>query len=582
MPLWIRSRWFVVFFYALVAIVYTWPLASVSLDQIPGGSNDVWQNLWNFWWWRYAIVELGQSPFSSDFLFFPHGASLTFHTHSIFNQIVAFPVNLIWGPVAAHNFAILLAITLSGVAAQHLALEVSDDFGASLIAGFIFAVFPHHLEQSLEHMNLTSMQFLPWVALYGLKIVRRSDLRNTLLFGLVFALNALSCWHYAIFTLFILPWLWGFEIWRAEDPAAQGLRFAKNAAIAGAVAAAIASPIVIPMLTEIATGEQYLKLPVNKGIDLAFLFLPSDHNPILGPLTEAFYRDHRAYPALGSLGYLGYSVLSLASLGLTRWRTAPLVAPFALITITSLVLSIGAEPTFAGRPIGFTGPHAVFQFIPGLEALRVANRFIVLTMLGLCILASIGVASRFPRSPKTVALCFASIAIEFAWAPYPVQPLRFSPILDELRLEADGAILDIPFTANNTTAINQAYQIQHERPIAGGYISVAPRGQADFARDSSLSRLAGLAPEQLPDEIDVAHLRDLGFSHVVLHLDRTRESLDREYRQLETSASFYRRRRFAHVPAMSRVTMEAISSRLEAALGAPSSEDESLRVFRLQ
>ena len=64
------------------------------------------------------------------------------------------------------------------------------------------------------------------------------------------------------------------------------------------------------------------------------------------------------------------------------------------------------------------------------------------------------------------------VGFESLWLPYPMQRVDFSPILDRLRDEAEGAILDIPFSDDSTAALNLAYQTRHERPIAGGYIHV--------------------------------------------------------------------------------------------------------------
>ncbi|MFP8871861.1 MAG: hypothetical protein VCB43_10865, partial [Myxococcota bacterium] len=49
----------VVAIYSALAIALTWPLTAHLTTHIPAGSNDIWQNLWNFWWWRHAITELG-------------------------------------------------------------------------------------------------------------------------------------------------------------------------------------------------------------------------------------------------------------------------------------------------------------------------------------------------------------------------------------------------------------------------------------------------------------------------------------------------------------------------------------------
>lgn len=567
----------VVSVYAALTILFTWPLVSVLATHLPHGSNDIWQNLWNFWWWREALVELGTNPYGTEFLFHPHGASLVLHTHSTFNQIAAFPINLLLGPIAALNFATLLGFFLSGVAAHQLAFEISKNRAGAYMAGLIFAFFPHHFEQSLEHINLSSLQFLPWVALYGLRIARQGSRRDSMMFGAMFALNALSCLHYALFTLFILPFIWAVEWVRAADRVRSAQRLASRLLLSAAVFGVVLAPVVFLMLFQMSGVELYTKLPIDKGIDLAFFFVPSDHHPLLGAFTEAYYSSHRAYPQLGSQAYLGYTAVFLAALALVRARSDRSVIAWTLIGASSMVLAVGAHPTFGGRELGITLPHALFEYLPILRSLRVANRFIVIVMLALSVLASIGFATGLHKRRYAAAVFIALIGFEFLWLPYPVQRVDFSPILDQLADEAQGAILDIPLLGDSTAALNLAYQTRHQRPIAGGYISLAPRGIAALENDAVLRELTGLAPS-VSGRIDVNHLRSLGFSHVVLHKDRTREALAAA---LPTAVGFYQRREYEPFASMPGEVLERISRRFARELGAATHEDSRVRVYQL-
>lgn len=564
--------------YTVLAVLLTWPLTPSLTTHLPLGSNDVWQNLWNFWWWREALVELGTNPYSTHYLFHPHGTSLALHTHSTFNQIVALPINLLLGPVAALNFATLLGFVLSGIAAHLLALELCKDRTAAYVAGLVFAFFPHHFEQSLEHLNLSSLQFLPWIALYGLRVVRRVSRRDAVLFGVVFALNALSCWHYALFTLFILPWLWVVEWALDADPLARMRMAAPQIALAAAIVLIVMAPFAASMTSELGGVDRYAKPPVDRGADLAFMLLPSDHHPVFGPLTRGYYERHRAYPALGSQAFLGFGALILAGLAIVRTRRDPNVIAWSLVFASSVALSLGAHPTFGGEAIGIPGPHAIFEHLPLLKSLRVANRFIVIAMLALSVLAAIGFTLGLRSQRRARMLIAAWIMFESLWLPYPMQRVEFSPLLAQLAGSAKGAVLDIPLSQQSTAALNLAYQTQHQRPIAGGYISVGPHGDATLESEPALAALAGMSPD-VPARIDVAALSRLGFSHVVMHKDRTRRAIVSSLEALPAGSSFYQRRRFEHMPFMPDETFARISQRLEAQLGPPIAEDDRVRIF---
>ena len=74
--------------FAVLAIAITWPLATHLTTHATG--SDAWAglvthfetpaNIWNIWWFRFALLELHQSPFAGTYTFYPIGADLWFHT----------------------------------------------------------------------------------------------------------------------------------------------------------------------------------------------------------------------------------------------------------------------------------------------------------------------------------------------------------------------------------------------------------------------------------------------------------------------------------------------------------------------
>ena len=66
--------------YALATVVFTWPLALNLTVAIPGDSFDGWQNFWNLWWVKIALVERVSNPLYTDLLYHPTGAGLYFQT----------------------------------------------------------------------------------------------------------------------------------------------------------------------------------------------------------------------------------------------------------------------------------------------------------------------------------------------------------------------------------------------------------------------------------------------------------------------------------------------------------------------
>lgn len=66
--------------YLLLTVVFTWPLALHLADAIPGDGFDGWQNYWNLWWIKQALVDRLSNPLAVDLLYAPTGVTLYFHT----------------------------------------------------------------------------------------------------------------------------------------------------------------------------------------------------------------------------------------------------------------------------------------------------------------------------------------------------------------------------------------------------------------------------------------------------------------------------------------------------------------------
>jgi hypothetical protein len=79
--------------YAVLAIGLTWPLAQEFGHAIPGDGFDGWQNYWNLWWVKTALIDQHTGPFFTQLLFYPTGVSLLFHTLNVFNGVLSLPIS---------------------------------------------------------------------------------------------------------------------------------------------------------------------------------------------------------------------------------------------------------------------------------------------------------------------------------------------------------------------------------------------------------------------------------------------------------------------------------------------------------
>ena len=548
----------------LLTLALTWPLAARLGSALPAGAGDLWQNVWNFWWWGRALRE-GVSPWWTSYLFHPQGADLALHTHSPLNML-AFARWL--EPTTAYGVAVLASTWLSAFGMLLLARELTGSARAGLVAGLVFAFFPHRLEQTLEHLNLFSTEFLPLALWSFLRVVRRGGARHVLGLGVFFAANALCDWQLAIQLILLLALLGLVAWWR---PARPRWALARDLSLAGALALALVLPAAWPLAQSIAGGDPFQKVAVEKGADLAFLLRPHFHHPLWGALTRDAYLERRAYASAGFVSYLGVVPLALAGLALARRR--PGSALWAGVFLASLLLALGAHPRFDGRLLeDVTLPFAWLEALPLLGVLRVANRFLVPAGLALALLAALGFASR-RASDRIFALVLALVALDYLWLPYPMRDERPPPLHAELRAGGvPGAVLDLPFTQGPSASEDMRAQVVHERPIAGGYVSVPSRASlAAIEREPALADLFGAAPA-LARPLDRARLAALGFGVVLLHKNR-RAGAPGEPSLLGAALG-----RLVEMPPE---RFEAARRRLEEACGPPFYEDERVAAFAL-
>ncbi len=573
--------------FLLLTLAMTWPLVVEFTSALPAGSGDVRQNFWNFWWWKKCLLDLHQHPYWTQYLFFPTGVSLIFYTHSSFNMLLALPVTVLLGPGAAYNFCVLFALTLSGWGAYLLVRELTGDARAGILAGLVFTYFPQHVEQTLEHLNLFSIEFLPLALLYFLRVSRQGGRKNVVLLGVFVGFNTLCSWHLGLKLLLTLLPLGVWELSRRARPLKGLLR---DWVVAGLLATVIVLPAVTPLIVEASAAEEpyYRKPDTDRGIDPVYLLIPPFANPFWGRLVADAYVD-RAYQAAGFMCYLGFVPLGLGALALVRRkqggggrvRGAPGAGYWAWFGLATLVLAIGSHPFWNGRLYeNITLPFAWLQRVPVLDLMNVANRFLILTSLALSILAAIGWTRLRKQTDSRFLVLAGLVLVEYLWLPFPMRATGISPIYRQMKTSAhQGAILDIPFNQRSRSADDMMAQTVHERPIGGGYHSTYPPGPQRFIeQDPMLSQLAGVP--KLVRPIDRDHLLKLGFDTVVLHKYR-RESY--RLKLLETvKPTDIMGYKFASVSGgIPDETMDQIRGELTALCGPPEFEDESIAVFDL-
>jgi len=357
--------------YLLLTLGLTYPLVKQFGQAIPGDGFDGWQNFWNLWWVKQALLVEHTGPWFTDMLYYPTGVSLLFHTLNAFNGFTFLPVQLALGLFPAYNSAVIFSFVIGGLGAFLLARYVLGPGSSRLAAfgaGIIFTFSPYHIAHLLGHMQLITLEWLPFYALYLLKTADsgleaasgkspasgaprctlrapRSVLRNGVIAAFFLVLVTFSDWYYLLycllFTAVVFVWVVCVMLWRggkarrnasspvppfSHIPAHMG-RLAITVAGICLVWAVAISPLLVPMVRE---ARQYNFMVPNPqesrlySADLLAFFTPQQFHPLWGDWAAAEAKVFTATVSEYQV-FAGFTVLALALLGTfaTLRRTAP-------------------------------------------------------------------------------------------------------------------------------------------------------------------------------------------------------------------------------------------------------------------
>ena len=184
--------------FCVLTVVMTWPLVTQMSTHLAGDDVDVWINPWATWWTKKVLKE-GLDFYHTEYLFYPQGTSLIFHSFSHVNTAIALLLEPLIGVVAAQNTTILLAYMLSGFSMYLLVQDLFQSRFAALVSGIVFAFSPYHIDQIL-HPVIISTQWIPLFLLFFIRLLTGGDNGDAIAAAIFLLLTALTSWHLFLFT----------------------------------------------------------------------------------------------------------------------------------------------------------------------------------------------------------------------------------------------------------------------------------------------------------------------------------------------------------------------------------------------
>lgn len=496
--------------YLLLTLVMTWPTAAQFTVAIPGDGFDGWQNYWNLWWVKEALLVYRTHPFFTTLLYPPAGTSLLFHTLNFFNGLWSLPLQLNRGLAVAYNAVVLFHFTLAGYGLYLLARYTLARLGfrdgparwGAFAGGLVFTFSPFHMAHLLGHMQVFS---LAWPPFYLLALLRALDTWRTenrlpgralALSGLFLLLATAVDWYQTLYLLLFTGLALIWALWAArrdrQRPLRELLRPVLGLIVVGGLFGLVSAPLIVPMAREALTAD-YMKPTFEQNVslsaDLLAFVTPSELHPLWGRWATALAEK---FPATTSerLVFAGFVPLGLAILAGLRRRRSRLVQFWLLFTIAFLTLALGPYLHIVGQIVRWGAtplplPYLLlYKTVPFISISRSLSRFDLMVMMGLGVLAAAGAATLIegvagaqarrsrPLAPAAgvgLSLCLL-IVFEFLAIPYPMSPVDTPPFYFELaREDGDYVIANLPMNWDRPTPL--LYQTTHGKRLLTAYTS---------------------------------------------------------------------------------------------------------------
>ncbi len=411
----VRDKLLVIAAYALLTLLLTFPLATEFSTSV-AGSGDVWKMVWNLWWVKKAVTELNTTPYHTDFILYPTGVNLSFHTLTLLNSLFAIPLQAFFTLTESYNILVYLTFILAGYGAYLLSDYVLSDRRIAFVCGFIYAFSPYHVHEVWSgHLHIAAIQWIPYFVLYLMKTIREGG-RNSIYAGFFLALISLSEWQYMGVALIYSLFAVGYQL--PGESSARAAVLANYAAMLACFSLLIA-PFAYPLIREFLSSDYMVYSPLvflgvsqSYSLDLASPLVPNFMNTFFGKNVIGALREY-GRPPYESFISVGYVVLGLSILptirkwnfrsritseteGVKRYfhkRTLPYTAALLLaylafihqplkemlnttelkIAFTAYIILSIVPYALARRSMGFWGASAIAFFLlslgPGLTIL---------------------------------------------------------------------------------------------------------------------------------------------------------------------------------------------------------------------
>ena len=527
-------------FLILTAIV-TFPVI-VDFGNLSAGEGcyDKCHMMWRFWWNEFSS-ENNLNFMHTNYQFYPDGVNVSGNLAHFTTGISSVLLSSL-GYTTTWNTIWFLGFIFGGYGAYLLSNHFTKNFYSSLIAGIIFTFGTYHMAHANSHIGLTMIMWIPIFILCLFKILNKNSLFYSVLGGIFFFLVSFTHLYYTVFiTIFSIIF---FAVYVFKGKNVRNRSFIKNFLIMIGLGLISTSILVIPTLSDVELHNRNLDEHIRYSISLENLIVPTPIHSVEKIsdyyFGKAFFYSFNELTTTPSYSiehfvFLGYTTIILSLIAVIKFR--PSYTWFwVLICGVFTIFSFGPELKFFNISTGVTMPeHLLYDNVPGWDDFRAPARFMVITFLGMAMLASFAIhnlmKNYFTGSKKQYVIVAAIgivILFEYSAIPYATYseniPEIYKIIKDDINTRA---ILEAPMGGTGdfllmTDPTIVYYQTVHEKPIYGGHES---RPSLDVLRGTqtyflNMFQLEGSKHDIIKQDLSIHGISILNYyhiDHVIIH-----------------------------------------------------------------
>ena len=520
-----------------VELAIFWPLVQ-RLSTALHDRFDTMLNTWILTWQARELIRAPLSVFNAP-IFHPLPNMLALSEIIWPAAPMTVPILAASGnPLLVYNLTFLGTVFLAAVGMYLLALYVTHNRGAALLAGIFYAFSPYQFGH-IPQVQLLSIGWLPLTLLYLDRFWTKGRRHDGLMLALFMAAQTLSTFYYGFQVVLVVGIYVLVRL--LLQPRKPTLRRLGQLLPWLVLSGLLILPLALPYL-RVRSGlglERSLTEAAEAGANLAEFFLPRNDNPIYPAGLRSLV------PHTGDL-FPGIIAGLLAVLGFVIW---PKVRHGHFSRVYLIVLALIAWILALGPRLKLSRDHLtaislpfawLFEHVPGMTVIRAPGRFSVTLYLVLALALAAGATWLLGRvKRRTIRFALWALLIAICLAEFVVGRETFialtmpslspaPPAYAWLAQQSPGVLLELPLTSEidlgppqGATVGDGAYdawadlnrmryqffQTAHWQPIVDGYSGFRPPHHREL----------GLSLASFPDERSVSMLRGLGVTWVLVH-----------------------------------------------------------------